>query len=219
MKTEFWLQIIVGVVIFGSLSFLSVNIFDMKGVLEGVRTKVDITDARVGRIADALPDMKVHLAWEEVYRTMSGFITVTHPKRVSNKWITKAAVYNAERKKIIVYAYVDDKLQIGGYPYFYYDLTGRIMCKDRNAESFSNLQFYSNEIKDPVTIPVLINDSSSYILRKANIKYYDNYLKSIGAKELGSISFKKANNWKELSKSLDELSELIDKIKVSEEEK
>lgn len=218
MKVEHWMQLIVGVIILGTLGFLSIHVFDMKGVLEGMRTKVDATETRVGRIADALPDMKVRLAWEEVHRAMSGFITVTYPVKVSNKrWITKAAVYNSEGKKIIVYGYIGDNPPKGGH--LNYHLTGKIMCEDRYAESFSNLRFYSNEVKEPVTIPASINAESSYVLRRRNIEDYNNYLKSIGAKELESIVFEMANNWKELSQRLEELSERIDKIKALEEKK
>lgn len=61
MKSEHWMQIIVGGIILTAIGFLGSNLFDMKGILSSVKTKVDATDSRVTRIAETLPEVKARV--------------------------------------------------------------------------------------------------------------------------------------------------------------
>src|SRR5690554_1381164 len=101
MKAEYWLQLLVGVVILGTLAFLATNVYDMRGLLSGMTEKVEQTEQRVTRIADALPDVRTRVAWEELQAPMSGFVAVSVPvERTPGQWSSKIRLYDARTSEL-----------------------------------------------------------------------------------------------------------------------
>src|SRR6266513_452736 len=94
MKLEGWVEIAVGTVILGTLGYVAVKVIDtserigaVDGKLGSVDTKVTFTSDRVERIANALPEMRIHIAEDEIKRQIKTAVVSTKPTQSADgKW-------------------------------------------------------------------------------------------------------------------------------------
>ncbi|MBL1259308.1 MAG: hypothetical protein COB33_002105 [Thiotrichaceae bacterium] len=206
MKIEIWVPIIVGGIILVPLGFLGINVFDMKGTLSSVETKVNSTDNRVSRIADALPGVKARVAWEEFNHAIEGFIVVSKPKRLKSKrWLTTAAVYNRDSNDLKVYSVSLDSAHRN---YASYVIAGKLKSENPYESSFTELSNYSDAIQQPVILPGSINQDTSFVLRSADALEMRKFIRTLSDSEPKTKKIKKIRNWKELVANIDELMEV-----------
>lgn len=89
MKTEHWIQILIGGIFLGGLGYLIPKVVDMSGTLGRVDANQTSTAERVNRIAGALPDVGVRVAREEVFRAFQTAVLATIPTQTTNgSWQT-----------------------------------------------------------------------------------------------------------------------------------
>jgi|GEM_PF-4403029 len=201
MKSEHWMQIIVGGIILTSIGFLGVNVFDMKGVLSSVKTKVDATDNRVARIADTLPEVKVRVAWEEINHAIEGFVAVSNPEKQNDKkWATTAAVYSRDSGKISTYTVTLDKAHKN---YASYVIAGKLKAESPYDSSFLELLAYSEELKQPVMLPASIDANTSFVFRSADANEMDKFIRSLSESDPKIKKVGRIRNWKELTEKLE----------------
>lgn len=206
MKVEHWLQMILGTAILGTLGFFGANLFDIKGTLGSVESKVDANAGRVDRIAEVLPEMKARVAWEEVNFPIKGFVTTSKPKRVSgNRWQTKVGVYDQGTEKMKIFAMQLDeshKNLVG------YAVAGKLRSEYPYDASFEELANHSLSLEQAVAIPEFIDASTSFVIRTGSASEYEDFLSNYGDDSPESVEFGAFSSWKELSQELDELKEL-----------
>lgn len=206
MKIEYWLQMILGTAILGTLGFFGVNLFDIKGTLGSVETKVDTNAVRVNRIAEILPEMKVRVAWEEINFPIKGFITTSMPQKLdNNEWLTRVAVYDHANNEMKVFSMQLDenhKNLVG------YAVAGKLRSEYPYDASFEELAEHSASLKEAVTIPEHIDATTSFIIRTGSASEYEAFLANYAKEEPESVEFAEVGSWKELSGKLVELEEL-----------
>lgn len=202
MSTEKIIEAIFGVIILSCIGFLGTHIFDMKGLLSSVNSKLELTDNRISRIAEVLPEIKARVAWEEVNEPFNGFILTTNPKEVEpGKWETDFNIYDSESSELKTYSIKsseEDKENIAN------TVSGKIRSIDKYAPTFSELVVHSMAVKEPVKIPEKINQDNSFVIRSNNVKKITVYVQKISKQKPTVITYKKPNNnWQTLSKNLD----------------
>jgi hypothetical protein len=196
MNLEQWMQLVFGAAILGVTGFLGTQLFDMKGVLSQVSTKVESTDSRVSRIADTLPEVKARIAWEEVNRPITGLIISTNPKQVEGtKWATSVKLYDAAKGVAKTYTLVLDARH---KHHLRYVVAGHLRDTDAYAPSFQELASFSGDLKELVTFPTSIDVKTSYALRLNNIGEHFRYLEQITEQKPIVSKVPVIKNWKDL---------------------
>ncbi|MCD6255766.1 MAG: hypothetical protein J7J44_05785 [Deltaproteobacteria bacterium] len=205
MKVEHWMQILVGVVILSALGFYGAQLFDIKGTLSSVKTQVEAIDNRVSRIADTLPEVKARVAWEEVNFAIAGFVTVSKPKKLKNKWITTVSVYKRDSENMVIYRILSDKVSRN---YASYIIAGKLKAEHPYESSFSELAAHSATLQQAVMIPKRLNASTSFVLRSDETEDLSKFISTLTKEDPKTVKLGKIRNWKELSKMLDKIVEL-----------
>jgi len=203
MNLKAWIQILVGIVILGTLGFLAVNVFDMRGILSSVKTKVEETDRRITRVARALPDVKVRVAWEEVNDAISGFVVLSKPQiNKDQKWVTSVAVYSRDSEKLKIYSVARDDAH---KKYISYVVAGKLRSDAPHEISFAELATFSAALKQPVTIPVKLDPNTSFVLRSTDTEKLSKFMATLTKEKPKTVEVGKIRNWAELSKVLDNI--------------
>ncbi len=211
MKQEHWIQIIVGIVILGTIGFLGTQLFDMKGTLAAVKTKMDDTDGRLTRIADTLPDVKVRVAWEETNHAISGFVTLSQPRLGKDKkWVTTAAVYSRDSEKLKIYSIALDEAH---KKYASYVIAGKLKSEAPYESSFSELAGHSAVMKHAVFIPPQIDPSTSFVLRSTATDDLEKFVGTLTKERPKTVELGKIRSWAELSKDLERIATQTDAAK------
>lgn len=197
MSIEQKIELLFGTVILAVLGYLVTNLFDMKGTLSTVSTKVDSTDQRVTRIADTLPDIKARIAWEEIHYPFTGFVATTIPLKSKNdKWATKVKVYDAKTGDLKTWEIQLDK---NHKDFAAYVLAGKVRSANPYNTSFAELAIFSSNEKSPVEIPPNINAQTSYIIRVADIDEYATYLQQMTTDKPTVQTLGPVKNWQDLA--------------------
>ncbi|MFZ5841378.1 MAG: hypothetical protein ACOY3E_00645 [Pseudomonadota bacterium] len=166
MKKETWIELIVGIVILGGLGYLSSRVTDMSQLLGSVDSKVSLTSERLDRIAQALPDVGVRIAYEEVRKPIrTVVITSTPVTKANGSIVATVSVFDlAENKawtKPVVLTSMQDKQMIGALAWSAAEM-------DPQYASIARMQEYSQTVKADSPIPAFINPSTSFILRNVS---------------------------------------------------
>ncbi len=191
MNKSFWIQILVGVIILGTLSWLAATVFSMNGVLSKVDTQVsrvvpvaDVfpaiqaqlksTTARVDRIADALPLLQIKLAKEELSKPVKTAILASFPREnAKGGWEVVINVYDVVEAEntsyIIPVKNKDDKKPL-------YTALGTAAHTEPFYCSLGMASFWSTEVGDPKAIPAGINQNASVIMRNTTA---DQFIKKL----------------------------------------
>lgn len=217
MRLEHWMQLLFGTVIVGTLGFFGFHIFDMKGILsrvdtkvEAVETKVDLTDRRLTRIADVLPDLKARVAWEEINNGITGFVVSTKPKKTNkNAWKTYIKIYNLKKNKLHVYPISQDENHKDVPAYI---VAGKIRESGGCDPSFRELEQHCAELKEPSNIPASYNTETSFLVRKTDIEKFESHIASFTKQKPWTIKTTKMRNWKEIMSNLEEIEEKLEVV-------
>ncbi len=203
MKLEHWIQTLLGSVILATLGFLSINLFEMKGLVSKVDTKVDMNDKRLSRIADTLPELKVKVAWEEVNYGFSGLVATTNPiETKKGLYKTYVNIYKPGENTANVYAM---ELKENHKDFLSLVIAGRINSLEGKSVSFEELKNHSAILNEAVIIPPSYNSKTSFLVRKASINKIEEYVKNATGDIPKSIKVNKMYSWSDTYKNLNDM--------------
>lgn len=82
-----WVEIFVVVIVLGSIAWLGTSVYELNSSVSRVDVVIQDTAARLDRIANVLPDMRVRIAEEELRKRPYFAVFCENPKIFSdNKW-------------------------------------------------------------------------------------------------------------------------------------
>lgn len=93
MAQENWIQILVVVIILGTLDFLASRVLDMSQTLGSIDATVTATKDRVDRIAEELPGVGVRVAYEEVRKPIRTLVITTKPAKEEEAPLNRLSVF------------------------------------------------------------------------------------------------------------------------------
>lgn len=166
MKKERWIEILVVLIILGTLGYLCVRVVDMSGTLGSVDVKTSWTAERLNRIAAALPDIGVRVANEELSRAIQTAVLATKPIQAADGgWEVAVTVLDAQSSKKWT---LPLRLGSKGDRQPVDTLLGIGAGIDRNFLLLSRLQEYSrntHSMGDPyASVPGYIDAKASFVL-------------------------------------------------------
>ncbi len=167
MKKERWVEILVVIIVLGTLAFLCKKVVDMSGTLGTVDAKTTSTAERLNRIANVLPDIGVRVANEELSRAIQTAVLATKPiQTVDGDWEVAVTVLDAQSSKKWS---VPFRLASKGDRQLVDELIGIGAEIDRNFLLLSSLQQYSRtaHVKN-ASIPGYIDANASFVLYNTN---------------------------------------------------
>ena len=131
--------------------------------------KVSETANRVDRIVDALPDVKIRIAQEDLAKQIRVAIVTTKPEEVSaGKWISAIHVLDYISGKRKSYKAVlsgrDDR-------YASYLVTGLASITAQDKLSFYDYAYASCESGNATTVPIYLDGMASYAILSSSVDY------------------------------------------------
>jgi hypothetical protein len=215
MKLEHSVQLLLGVVILGTLGWLSTNLFEMKGVMSSVDTKVTMNEERLSRISSVLPEVQAKVAWEEVNYSIKGFIASTEPKlEGNNQWKSYINLYSADDQILKTYTLNFDESQKALYKHV---VAGKLVSDGGYNPSFQTLSAHSSEMRNAVLFPASIDPKTSFVLRESKTSDIESFLNDV-AGEPEKTKIVKVRNWNEITEKLGEIERAITKIEMQQSE-
>jgi len=166
MKTEHWIETVVGLIILGGLGYLIPKVVDLSGTLGRVDANQTSTAERVNRIAAALPDVGVRVASEEVSRPIQTAVLSTKPSQAADgSWYVTVTVLDTQSSKkwtlpVQIESRDDRKLM--------HALLGAGAEAERAFSSLSRLQEYSRLAHEDSSIPPYVDVKTSFVLYSTN---------------------------------------------------
>ncbi|WP_019605621.1 hypothetical protein [Teredinibacter turnerae] len=205
MDKKDWVQLLVATCILGTLGFLGVNLFEMKGTLATVDTRSSKTDERVGRIAETLPELKSRVAWEELNSRFEALVLTSVALSMNNGAISRrVALYRPTLKKAFMYDIEAPEESLARSMRL---LSGTIYNFDRKAITFSDLTELAYEQRFSVLLPTSLDSRNSFVVRSAHLEDLKKILRNASKGEPREIDVETAFRVIDLSEKLDEIME------------
>lgn len=170
---QVWVPILVGAILVTLVLYLVKNDHD-KGLLLGrIDGQLGSVSQRVDRIADALPDMKVRVAQEEVYsRPVSALIFHTVPEKDSEGKLVHR-YYVVDKKTKRMFTYFNEIKDQTDFEKEKHTAIGSICNLEETCTSLNKLVTWTQNLKSPafpVSIPDNIDLESSFVLHATSAK-------------------------------------------------
>lgn len=169
------LKIVAGIctLVLGVLGWLAVQVYDMKGELGVMNGSVTNISGRVDRIAEALPSMAIQVAEEELERPFALALVSTEPTMVvSGTFEFKFHLVDTlkqERTSVsLMVSDEDGREEI-------LKLNGLALSSGLEPISFSRMEDWSFNTGSLVFSPFYINSSASFISRRYEPGYIENF--------------------------------------------
>jgi hypothetical protein len=209
MKTESWIQIGVATIILGTLGFLAKKSIDtgervatVDGKVGSVDTKVSLTSERVDRIANALPDVRVRVADEEVKRPIKTAVLSTRPMKTSSGgWQAVVSVVDADSSTkwsfVVDLANKEDRKAL-------YMIAGSGDELEPNKVSLAELEKFAAIAKTSASVPHYIDAKVSFVLRETDAEEYLKRIQWLAAMAKKSKIEGRPDDWKKLATMLEE---------------
>ncbi len=187
------------------VGFLGVTVIDIKSTLSAIDNRTENTDQRVTRIAETLPEVKARIAWEEVNGAASGVVISERPReRDGDNWESVINLYDSVSGTVKRYKMVLDGRHKNVLAFA---VAGKVKASGNYDPSFSDLVYYSMLQGDDVVIPGGLNPEMSFILRDSDVDDYAKYLNGLTNDKPEIINVGRLKNWREISASLDEITQ------------
>jgi hypothetical protein len=200
MKIDKWIEILVGTIIIGVLLLLLNQVFDMKGTLGTVDSKITSTSERVERIASVLPDLRIKIAMEEVNKPIQAAVFTTEPfKNNLGNWITTVNVIDSikgESQTYLVKLKGQDDKSVACL------VRGSILEFETDAVSFLEFERFSADIGKPVYAPSYVLVDSSFVIRKSYPEYIKVLEKILGVSPKKGTFTSKITTWGKLTNEI-----------------
>jgi len=164
---EKWFQIlveIVGVALITFAGWIAYQVYEIKGTLGYHTGRIDETSKRVDRIVDAVSDMKIKIAEEEMARPIEAALIITKPVRLKTGEEALALhILNGSELKRHIYLIKNNELDEDELSSF---LIGKVQKFDPKAISLSKLEEITTDAKKPIIFPRYIEKTASFIITK-----------------------------------------------------
>ena len=200
MESKDWIQLLVGTVIIGGLAFLGTHLFEMKGTLSKVET-------RVSNIADDMPALGHRIAWREVESPIRGaVISTVAQSTLDGGWQKTFVYYDMDSQALLRYSVeLADQSDLG----VSYQIVGSAIAHERYATPFSEMAYCSKEIGQPVKLPGIVDQHSSFVFRSARNEDYLVILNDLlGEPETIKMDLT-PQNWPELTDAVNSNTEVL----------
>ena len=204
-----WLLGLIGVMILSTVGWLAIQTYEMEGGLSDVKGSVavvsnelQLTSARVERIALALPITIATNALEDINAPIKGMVLSANPSQnKEGSWFSNVYLVDVKTSEAMAYNMPlrgkDDKTAI-------YAITGSVKSIDNQAKSFSHLKKASQNTGTVVSIPESINSDASFALREKTTEEYADTLSSMAGKPYRTrIDINKFTTWKQFAEALE----------------
>jgi hypothetical protein len=201
IKEEF--PIILGTIILGTLGYLCLKTTDLTGSVAGIDAKISSTSERVQRIAQALPDVGVRVATEEVNRPLKTVIATSPPlKDSTGLWLVKTAVIDTDKnEKYILYFRLqseNDKRPLEA-------MLGSGMESDGLALFFAKYQEYARKTNKPTSVPTFVDAKASFALPETSAQDFVTRVAWMTEKQNKSPIKVDGSDWQSVVKALPSL--------------
>jgi hypothetical protein len=198
VKEEF--PIILGTVILGTLGYLCLKTTDLVGSIAGIEAKVSSTAERLQRIAQALPDVGVRVADEEVNRPLKTVIAISSPlKDDSGTWLIKSAVIDTENMEKYILKFrlksENDRRPLEA-------MLGSGIESDELACLFTKYQEYARKTNKPTFIPKFVDAKASFALPETSAEEFVTRMAWMIEKQDKSSIKIDGSDWQAVSKAL-----------------
>lgn len=175
------------------LGWIAVKVWDMNPT-------VTETARRVDRIVQALPEVKVRIAMEDLERNFGAAILTTEPVETEiGKW--QAFVHYLDFEKGIQNTYVtslngsDDQMTS-------LTVAGLVTRTAREKLSLQDFAAASYETNKPTVIPSVLDSTSSYVILRSHTNY-DQQLRKLLGKPIRQVAIVKGQiKWEGFTKQL-----------------
>jgi hypothetical protein len=182
------------------LGFLGIQLWTMNGTLHAVDTKVANVDQRVDRIAQALPDLRVRVAKEELGRLISSALIATRPyKSAQGGWLRLVHLIDPETSQATTYEVrlADD---LDRKPI--HTLQGIAEDAEQHRTSLYDLTAWSAEFTDDATVPAFVDLKGSLVFHDTSAHVLRERIDWIGPMVKTTSLPKPIKDWKDLSELL-----------------
>lgn len=202
MKSEAWIELIVGTVLLGGLGFLIIKVMDINGTLGGVEAKVSYTSDRLERIAQALPDVGVRIASEEVNRPIRTIVVASTPTRNRDgQYQVVLQIVDAEKSTKwsvpVKLASKSDKQLLGTLAWTGFNL-------DPNYATFARMQSYARAAALDSSLPATVDTRVSFVLGTTSAEEYLSEISWLARNPKRSSVTIKLDSWKDISAALND---------------
>ena len=162
MKMKDWVQILVGACILGAISFLAVHTFGLRGDVARVETHTTLTAERLSRIAEALPDVRARVAWEEFNNAFEALMIMSEIDQSGDFSTQQVSIYRPAIEEAQIYTLRDSPERV---ELISRALVGAALENDQTALSLSQLTELAAEQGYILRLPEGIDLNRSLVLR------------------------------------------------------
>ena len=162
-------EIILGLVLFPTVGYIALEVNSLGKMDATQEARYAGLEQRINRIADALPDLKVKIAQEELSKPLTGAVVVLNPvKDAGGKWVSGVHVIdtatNARKTFVVpVNGPKDKSVAVAA--------SGLAINLDKGATRFIDLAEWSAATGKPASTPDYIDAKNSFVLRGPTAEY------------------------------------------------
>ncbi len=190
MEAKDWMQLLVGVVILGSIAWLGTNLFEMKSSLS-------VVEVRIGDIADEMPAVGKQFAWREVEAPLKGAVLASVPsKQTDGSWGMHVSLLDLQSAERLTYTIALDGEGDRRLPYA---IGGTMFEHEKHPVSIGQLQRWSHGLGRSVEVPGILDADNSFVIRRAGMEDCATALTAFAGEPQRDAFEHGANNWWELS--------------------
>ncbi len=152
---EHWIESI----LLPAVAFILAIVWSMNSDLSKVDEKVNGVTDRVDRIANALPDLRVKVAYEELHRPPRTLLITSPPYKAGVNWASAVNVVDTTTGVNYVYAIVAPNREEGKFA-----VSGLVKNIDPDTNSFVHMEQYSIDSNQAKILPAgLVQKSASFV--------------------------------------------------------
>jgi hypothetical protein len=155
---EKWAELLVGAILIPFIAAIFAIVWTMRGDLSKVDGTLDSVVHRVNRIAEVLPDLRVRLAYEEINKTPKTLILSTTPYKKGDAWTVTLNIVDTTNGAKKIYS-----LQEINQKQAKFAVAGLVYSIDATANSFTDMEKYSVDVKQAKFAPSIVEKSSSFV--------------------------------------------------------
>lgn len=176
-----WTEILVVLVILGTLGFVAVKAIDNGENIASNNANFANLLARIDRISIALPDIQVKIAKEEIMGSISFAVVAVEPTSISEKYAVRVVhlvdIRNQEVESFNIEVLTEQDQK------FDFFLLGVSASFDLPHTSFAKLESYSTNEGFSWVAPSFIDKKLSFVYRTDTMADYRNALLELGEEE------------------------------------
>lgn len=200
MKSDKIIEIIFAVIILGGMGWMVTQLVTISGTIGEIKGEVQSTTKRVDNIANALPDLKIKLAQEELSKNIEMALVITRPKTIGDSLVLFITHLFVRKNQVLHswYPIVPENILNLKLNYF-----SGIANKLRLAPVyFTELNNWSIQVGKPTIAPSYAYSELSFITRKYSDQFINDLVKEFGEGDEVPTRHEYYDDWKSLVEEL-----------------